>query len=43
MQPAGASKGGPVDSYDPTAVQSEILKIQKERMVSSKSIYHTHF
>jgi hypothetical protein len=29
-------KEGPIDVYDPSAVQSEIQKLQKERMVSPK-------
>lgn len=32
-------KGGVIDSYDPSAVQSEIDKIQNERLVSLPLIY----
>lgn len=36
--PASGKSGGPIDTYDPTAVQSEIQKIQDERMVSFHSV-----
>jgi hypothetical protein len=31
--PASAKTTGPLDTYDPTAVQGQIQKIQEERMV----------